>query len=103
MIYTGMFINAAEAEKMGIVNRVVPQELLMNEVMKSAKAIALKGSVALKAAKQAINDGFNVDLASGIRIETGLFAFTNMSPDAKAGMQAFLDKRKTVFKSSLAD
>ncbi|MFK5953334.1 MAG: enoyl-CoA hydratase-related protein [Desulfobacterium sp.] len=103
MIFTGKFINAAEAEKMGIVNRVLSQELLMNEVMKTAKTIASKGRVAVKAAKQAINEGLNVDLLSGTCIETGLFALTKASPDAREGMEAFLDKRKPVFKSSLAD
>lgn len=103
MIFTGNMISAAEAKEMGFVNRVFPPETLMDEVMKTADNIAAKGAVPLRAAKQAVNDGFNVDLQTGLRIEINHFAMTMLSSDAKEGMQAFLEKRKATFKGKLDD
>ena len=69
MIFTGKMISAAEAKDMGLVNRVCSQEQLMDEVVKTAKTIASRGKVSIRAAKQAINNGMNVDLATGCSIE----------------------------------
>lgn len=103
MIYTGKMIPAAEAKSIGLVNRVCPPEALMSEVMKTAKVIVSKGAVALRSAKQAINDGFNADLKTGIGIEINHFAMTMISTDAKEGMGAFLEKRKPQFQGKLDD
>jgi enoyl-CoA hydratase len=103
MIFTGKMITAAEAAQIGLVNKVVPAAALMEEVLKTAKDIAAKGRVSLRAAKQAINQGLNVDLASGCNIEVDAFAIALASPDAKEGTAAFLEKRKAVFKGSLKD
>jgi enoyl-CoA hydratase len=103
MIFTGKMISAAEAKEIGLVNRVCAPETLMEAVMKTAKVIAGKGSVPLRAAKQAINDGVNADLKTGIGIEVNHFAMTMISPDAKEGMSAFLEKRKAQFNGKLDD
>jgi len=101
MIYTGKMISAAEALQLGLVNKVVPHDSLMDEVMKTAGVIASKGKVSLREAKQAINKGMDVDLASGCGIEIDAFALCYASPDAKEGTSAFLDKRQAEFKGPL--
>ena len=103
MIFTGKMISAAEAKDMGLVNRVCSQEQLMDEVVKTAKTIASRGKVSIRAAKQAINNGMNVDLATGCSIEIDAFAFCFTSSDAKEGALAFLEKRKADFKGSLKE
>lgn len=97
MIFTGKLISAAEAKEIGMVNKVVAPEALMEAVMKTATAIAAKGRVPLRAAKQAINNGLNVDLATGCAIEIDAFGLCFASSDAKEGTSAFLEKRKAVF------
>lgn len=69
MILTGKMISAAEAREIGMVNKVVAPADLMGEVKKTARSIAQKGKVALRAAKQVINAGIEVDLAAGCRME----------------------------------
>jgi enoyl-CoA hydratase len=101
LIFTGKMISAAEAAQIGLVNKVVPAAALMEEVLKTARDIAAKGKVSLRAVKEAINHGLNVDLASGCNIEIDAFALALASPDAKEGTAAFLEKRKAVFKGSL--
>ena len=101
MIFTGNMISADEALRIGLVNRVLSPETLMEKVMKTARDIASQGKVALRAAKQAINDGMNVDLTTGCHYEIDAFALSIASPDAKEGTTAFLEKRKAVFKGSL--
>lgn len=103
MIFTGKMIGATEAEKIGIANRVIPPEALLEEVRKTAAAIAAKGSVALRAAKQSVDLGANADLRTGIGIEINNFAIAMASPDAKEGTTAFLEKRKAEFKGGLKD
>ena len=101
LVFTGKMISAAEAEKIGLANKVVPADQLMEEVMKTAREIASKGKVSLRAAKQAINFGMNADLATGIHIEVDAFGLCYDSSDAKEGTSAFLEKRKAAFKGSL--
>jgi enoyl-CoA hydratase len=101
MIFTGTMIPAVEAEKIGMVNRVLPQASLMEETLKTARAIAARGKVSLRAAKQAINSGLNVDLATGCHIEADAFAICMASEDGKEGTRAFIEKRKPQFKGSL--
>jgi len=103
MIFTGKIISAAEAKNIGLANMVCSQEQLMDEVIKTAKTIASKGKVSLRAAKQAINNGMNVDLTTGCSIEIDAFALCLASPDAKEGALAFLEKRKPDFKGSLKE
>jgi enoyl-CoA hydratase len=101
MILTGKMIPVDEAKMMGLVNKVCTQEALMDEVMKIAKTIVSKGKVSIRAAKEAINIGMNVDLATGCAIEIDAFALCMASEDAKEGTAAFLEKRKADFKGSL--
>ena len=101
LILTGKMISAEEALQLGLVNKVVPPDALMEEVLKTAGSIATKGRASLRAAKQAINRGMNVDLASGCDIEIDAFALCYASSDAKEGTSAFLEKRKPAFKGSL--
>jgi len=103
MIFTGKMIPATEAHFIGLANKVCPQEQLMDEVIKTAKGIVSKGKVSLRAAKQAINNGMNVDLDTGLRIETDAFALCLASPDAIEGTSAFLEKREANFKGGLKD
>jgi enoyl-CoA hydratase len=102
MIFTGKMIPAADAQTIGLVNRVLPADALMDEVMKTATAIAAKGKVSLRAAKQAVNSGLNVDLATGLQIEVDAFAICMASEDGKEGTRAFIEKRKPQFKGSLS-
>jgi enoyl-CoA hydratase len=102
MIFTGKMVPAGEAAEIGLVNKVCAPEVLMEEVFKTAKAIAAKGKVALRAAKQAINNGINADLATGCGIELDAFALCMASEDAREGTAAFLEKRKPVFKGRLS-
>jgi enoyl-CoA hydratase len=103
LIFTGKMISGAEALQLGLVNQVLPQDKLMEEVIKTAGAIASKGKASLRAAKQAINNGMNVDLASGCNIEIDAFSLCYASPDAKEGTSAFLKKRKPEFKGGLSE
>ena len=103
LVFTGKMISAAEAEKIGLANRVLPPQQLMEEVMKTAREIASKGRASLRAAKEAINHGLNTDLATGIHIEVESFGMCYASSDSKEGTSAFLEKRKPAFKGSLKD
>ena len=103
MIFTGQMITADEAYTIGLVNKVCPQQQLIAEVMKTAQTMAAKGKVALRAAKQAVNSGMNVDLVTGCGIETDAFALCMDSPDAKEGTSAFLEKRPPDFKGRLQE
>jgi enoyl-CoA hydratase len=103
LIFTGKMISAAEAEQIGLVNKVVPADQLIAEVMQTAREIASKGKVSMRAAKQAINHGLNTDLATGIHIEVEGFGMCYGSADAKEGTAAFLEKRKANFKGSFED
>lgn len=101
MIFTGKNIKAQEALEFGIVNKVTAHEALMEEVLKTANLIALKGKVALRSAKEVIQNGLNADLETGCRIENDVFGLNMSSVDAKEGTQAFLEKRKPVFTANL--
>jgi enoyl-CoA hydratase len=103
LIFTGKMISAEEALQLGLANKVVPPDSLMKEVTKTARAVASKGKASLRAAKQAINNGMNVDLASGCHIEIDAFSLCYASPDAKEGTSAFLEKRKAEFKGGLTE
>jgi len=101
MIYTGKMISASKAEEIGMVNKVCAPESLMDDVMKTAKNMAAKGRVSLRAAKQAISTGYNADLMTGQNVEADAFALCYTSEDAKEGTTAFVEKRKPAFTGSL--
>jgi len=101
LIFTGQMITAQDAMQMGMVNQVHAANELMQAVQKTAKQIAVKGRASLRAAKQAINSGMDVDLQTGCGLEIDAFAVCFSSQDSKEGTQAFLEKRKAEFKGSL--
>jgi enoyl-CoA hydratase len=101
LIFTGKNIKAREALEYGIVNKVCEPDKLMEEVMKTAELIVSKGRVALRSAKEVIQNGLQTDLETGNRIENDVFGLTMISEDAKEGTGAFLEKRKAVFKGKL--
>ena len=98
---TGEMISAQQAKEIGLVNKVFPPEELMPQVTKTAKLMASKGRAALRAIKQAMNRGFDVDLRNGCAMEVDAFAVAFTSPDAKEGLTAFLEKRKPEFKGEI--
>jgi enoyl-CoA hydratase len=103
LLFTGKMISAEEALRLGIVNTVTNAEKLMDEVMATAREMASKGSVALRAMKQVVNQGLNADLATALRMETDAFAICFASSDAKEGTAAFIEKREPVFKGRLTE
>jgi len=98
---TGEMISAQQAKEIGLVNKIFPAEELMAETLKTAKLMASKGRPSLRAVKQAMNRGFDVDLRNGCAMEVDAFAIAFASPDAKEGLTAFLEKRKPEFKGGL--
>lgn len=98
MILTGDAVNATEAHRIGLVDEVYPAAELMAKAKEMAQKIAAKGPIAIRAAKEAINLGLDVDLESGCRHEGALFAVTCATDDKGEGTKAFLEKRKAEFK-----
>jgi enoyl-CoA hydratase len=95
---TGRMMDAAEAERCGLVARVVPPADLMSETLKVAEAISAMSLPALMAAKEAINHAFETSLADGIRFERRIFHALFATEDQKEGMAAFIEKRPPQFK-----
>lgn len=98
LIYTGAVIDGVEAYRIGLVNKVVESDVLMEEAMTMAKLIATRAPLAVRYVKEAINRGIETDIETGISIETDLFGLCFATADQKEGMEAFLWKRKPVFK-----
>ena len=98
MCLTGRMMDAAEAERSGLVSRVVPAADLMAEVMKAAAKIAEQSLPILMMTKEAVNRAYETTLAEGVRFERRLFHSTFATEDRKEGMAAFVEKRKPAFK-----
>lgn len=98
MILTGEFIDAQEAYRIGLVNKVVPLEELMNTAMELAQKMASRPPLAVRYAKEAVNRSQEGDAASGFALESYLHALTCTTEDKKEGVAAFLEKRKGKFK-----
>jgi enoyl-CoA hydratase len=98
LILTGRMMEAAEAERAGLVARVVPAASLMEEAMTVAETVAAMSLPALIAAKEAVNRAFETPLAKGIRFERRAFHSLFATEDQKEGMAAFIDKRAPKFK-----
>ncbi|HUT68451.1 MAG TPA: enoyl-CoA hydratase-related protein [Dehalococcoidales bacterium] len=99
LIFLGDMIDAATALNLGLVNKVVPPEKLIEEAMEWAKKLASKSSPVLAMAKMAINTGIDTDVNSGLNIEARCVALCFATEDQKEGMKAFLEKRKAEFKN----
>jgi len=94
MVLNGRFLSAAEALNYGLVNRVVPVELYLEEAMKLAAEIASRAPVALRLAKEAVNAVYEMPLSAGLAHERRLFYMLFATEDQKEGMDAFVNKRK---------
>lgn len=98
MLFTGDNVNAEEAYRIGLVNKVVPRDKLMEEAMKLARKLAAKPKASLALIKRCVDTSFNVDLASGLTLEMDCFSIAFTSEDGREGVNAFVEKRKPVFK-----
>ena len=94
---TGRMMDAVEAERAGLVSRVVPLDKLMDETMAAALTICSYGQIAVVAAKEAVNRAFESSLSDGVMFERRLFHATFATSDQKEGMDAFVNKRKPAF------
>ena len=98
MNLTGRFMDAAEAERCGLVSRVVPAKDLMAEAMKSAGKIAQKSALTAMVVKESVNRAFETTLREGILFERRMFNAAFATEDQKEGMAAFLEKREPQFR-----
>jgi enoyl-CoA hydratase len=99
LILTGRMMDAAEAERAGLVARVVPAASLMEEAMKAADTIANMSLPSVLAAKEAIDRAFESTLAEGVVFERRIFHALFATEDQKEGMKAFVEKRKPAWKN----
>lgn len=98
---TGAMIDAREAMRIGLVNKVFPADQLWEETMKTASILASKGKVSMRAVKWCIDRGADLDLRSGCQMEADNFGICMASPDAHEGMAAFINREKVEFKGEL--
>ena len=99
MILTGRMMDAAEAERAGLVSRVVPAASLIEEALKVAASIAALSRPAVYAAKEAVNRAYETTLAEGVKFERRIFHSLFATEDQKEGMRAFAEKREARFKN----
>lgn len=99
LIYTGKIIDAQEACRIGLVNRVVEPEKLMEEARTLASSIAANSPIAVKLCKTAINRGMQMDIDTAVIYEADVFAQCFSTEDQKEGMSAFIEKRTKNFKN----
>ncbi|SFS86158.1 enoyl-CoA hydratase [Sulfitobacter marinus] len=98
MNLTGRFMDATEAERAGLVSRVVPVKKLMEEAMGAAAKIAEKSMISTMVVKEAVNRAFEVPLREGLLFERRVFHSLFATEDQKEGMSAFLEKREAQFR-----
>ena len=98
MCLSGRFMTAEEAERAGLVSRIIPADKLMDEAMAVAAKIAEKSPIATMAAKEAVNRAYETTLAEGVMFERRLFHGLFASEDQKEGMAAFIEKRAPQFR-----
>jgi enoyl-CoA hydratase len=99
IMLTGRMMDAAEAERSGLVARIVPAASLMEEAMKVAETIASMSLPSVLAAKEAVNAAFETSLAEGVRFERSIFHSLFATADQKEGMAAFIAKRPPKFEN----
>lgn len=100
MVLTGKFISAQEALKAGLVNKVVPEEVYLDEAVKLATEIAQMSPIAVRLAKESVLKAFDSSLQEGLYFERKNFYLCFASNDQKEGMKAFVEKRKPDFKGN---
>ncbi len=98
MILTGRFMEAEEAERAGLVSRIVPAKKLVEEAVSVADKIAEKSAISVAAAKEAVNRSYEMTLAEGVRFERASFQGLFATEDQKEGMAAFAEKREPQFR-----
>jgi enoyl-CoA hydratase len=98
MIYTGKIVNAEEAEKIGLINRVVPHEKLMDEAMKLARQI-VKGPASIHFAKKSMFEASQLPFREALKTDSKIYGEVYKTKDFKEGVTAFLEKRKPSFKN----
>ena len=99
MVLTGRMMDAAEAERAGLVSRIVPAASLLEDALKTAATIAALSAPALYAAKESVNRAYETTLAEGVRFERRLFHALFATHDQKEGMHAFAEKRPADFRN----
>jgi enoyl-CoA hydratase len=97
---TGRMMDVTEAERAGLVSRVVPLDKLMDETLAAALMICDYSQLAVMAAKESVNRAFEGGLADGVMFERRLFHALFATQDQKEGMDAFVNKRKASFKNA---
>jgi enoyl-CoA hydratase/carnithine racemase len=100
MLLTGRRIDAAEAEMIGLVSRVVPHRSLARAVRLVVDTLKSKGPIALRYAKEAVSKGLDLTLDQGIRLEEDLYVLLQTTRDRREGIDAFLRGRKPVFRGT---
>jgi enoyl-CoA hydratase len=100
LFFTGAMIDAQTALEMGLVNKIVPADKLMEEAVALATTIAAMPAVALKMIKQAVDHGINMDLNSALIYEGESFMLSYTSEDGREGLRAFVEKRKPSYKDT---
>ena len=98
LILTGRRVKADEAERLGIVNRVLPREKLLDEAVALAQAILKNGPLAVAAVIEAVQRGLELPMEDALRLESSLFGILAASEDMHEGLKAFLDKRPANFR-----
>jgi enoyl-CoA hydratase/carnithine racemase len=98
LIYTGRHLRADEALAMGLADRVVPADNLAEAAMETAKSLAKGATVAIGAAKRAVNEGWGRGMKEGLAVEADAFSECFVTGDAREGLAAFLEKREAAFK-----
>jgi len=98
MVLTGRMIDAAEAERCGLVSRVVPSDKLLDDALAIGELICTLGSASVLAAKECVNRAYEGTLDDGLRVERRLFHALFGTPDQKEGMDAFMNKRQAEFR-----
>jgi len=98
LVLSGRMLDAEEALRIGLANRVIPHNELMEQAMEMARKIAENGQLAVRSCKELVNYAMDVDLDSGLEKEAGAFGACFSTEDQKEGMDAFVGKRKAEFK-----
>jgi enoyl-CoA hydratase len=98
LVLTGRMMDAVEAERSGLVSRIVPADKLIDEAVAAAEKIASLSRPAVLMAKESVNRAYEVTLAEGMHFERRLFHSLFATEDQKEGMAAFAEKRKPQFK-----
>ena len=97
LLFSGNIIDAVEALRIGLINRIFPQENLLDECKKLAATISSRSPAAVRLCKEVVNNGVEMDLARGCSYEADLFALCFSNEEQKEGMAAFLEKRPANF------